>query len=162
LFKKPNLELQPNKKNSWLDLRNFLIEVEGKKFKPYQDSAGHLTVGVGHKILPSEMAFLNRNLLEFEIEELLYKDVQKVLPSMESIPELTKNQRIAVISLIFNIGITAFQNSTIKRKLQNNDSSTAEEFSRWIFITNSKTGKKEISKGLVIRRAKEKNKFLEK
>jgi lysozyme len=157
--KKIKLPAEPDENKSWLELEEFLIEVEGMSYKPYMDQAGHLTVGVGHKILPSEMAFLDRQLLPSEVRELLQKDVEKVLPVLDGFQNLSNGQKIALISLAFNIGNTAFKNSTLRKKLLENDKSAVAEFERWVFITNPRTGQKEVNKGLQNRRAKEVKKF---
>lgn len=140
-------------------LLKFMIDVEGKKFSPYRDSAGHLTVGIGHKIKPSEMHYLNRNLTEGEILKLYYEDIEKFYPIIEGLPNLTENQKIALISWAFNVGFHGAKNSTLLQRLRKNDPKASEEFLRWVYITDPKTGKKTVSKGLTNRRNKEKNLF---
>lgn len=141
--------------DSWRELSAFLIELEGMRYQPYMDSAGHLTTGVGHKITPAEMFYLDRPLLAGEVMDLLYEDVQKVLPVLEGLEGLTKGQKIAIISFAFNVGNTAFLASTLYKKLLSGDESAVAEFQRWVYVTNPKTGAKEVSEGLQNRRNKE-------
>jgi lysozyme len=75
--------------------------------------------------------------------------------------QLNKNQETALISFIFNVGGANFAESTLAKKLNNNDFiGSANEFARWKYTTVK--GKKVVSKGLINRRAKEKTKFLSK
>lgn len=63
---------------------------------------------------------------------------------------LTQNQFDALVSLVFNIGIAAFDGSTLLRKLRAKDyGSAAAEFTRW----NKQAGR--VLPGLTARRAKE-------
>lgn len=58
-------------------------------------------------------------------------------------------------SFIFNVGPTAFKNSTLLKKLNNNDiKGAAGEFDRWILDNGV------IKKGLINRRKEEKELFL--
>lgn len=68
---------------------------------------------------------------------------------------ISSMQLAMLTSLAYNIGITAFKNSTLLRKLNAGDyMGAAEEFPRW----NKAQGK--VMPGLVTRRAAEREKFL--
>lgn len=70
----------------------------------------------------------------------------------------SQNMFNALVSLVFNIGATAFANSTLLRKLNQGDYQGAwNEFPRWNKIT--KNGGKIISAGLTHRRAEEQEVF---
>jgi lysozyme len=67
---------------------------------------------------------------------------------------LTDNQFSALVSLVYNIGVTAFAGSTLLRKLNNADyAGAAEEIPRW-----NKAGAK-ILRGLTRRRIAERDLF---
>jgi hypothetical protein len=69
---------------------------------------------------------------------------------------LTQNQFDALVSLVYNIGQTAFSNSTLLKKLNAKDyQGAADQFLRW----NKGGGK--VMKGLVRRREAERALFLE-
>ena len=96
---------------------------EGLRLKPYEDSAGHATIGVGHLIhhgpvtaadntrfagftRAAALALLARDV---RARELFVDDVVKVA--------LNQNEFDALVSLVFNIGTGAFKGSTVLRRL---------------------------------------------
>lgn len=84
---------------------------EGKRYKPYKDSLGLWTVGVGHligdgKTLPPEM---NRTFTEEEIQQMFVKDYMHHKNAAEKIPgydNLNDNGKAGLIDLTFNMGPT--------------------------------------------------------
>lgn len=75
--------------------------------------------------------------------------------------KLNKNQEMALITFAYNVGMSNFASSTLVKKINKKDFSSASlEFVRWKYVTVK--GKKVISKGLLNRRIKEKMKFLSK
>ena len=91
-----------------------------------------------------------------EIEDLFFSDIattENTIQSLVKVP-LNENQKIALVSLVFNIGPTAFKNSTLLKLLNGGDYNKASlEVTRWVYITLN--GKKQISKGLQNRRFRE-------
>lgn len=70
---------------------------------------------------------------------------------------LSQNQFDALVSLVYNIGETAFSNSTLLKKLNAKDyQGAADQFPRW------NKGGGQVLKGLVRRRADERDLFLKK
>jgi lysozyme len=68
--------------------------------------------------------------------------------------ELTENQFSALVSLVYNIGITQFNKSTLRKNLNKGDyEEAANQFLVW------RKGGGKILRGLEIRRAKEKDLF---
>jgi len=138
------------------NLLAFLIAQEGIKNRVYKDQAGKNTIGIGHLIQPGEERFLSVTLTPKEIEDLFFSDVaqaENTIRSLVKVP-LNENQKIALVSLVFNIGTTAFKNSTLLKLLNDGDYNKASlEFTRWIYFTNN--GVKQISKGLQNRRLRE-------
>lgn len=60
----------------------------------------------------------------------------------------------ALVSFVYNIGVTAFRKSTMLRRLKALDYREASyEFGRWVFVNGVK------SKGLINRRAAERSLF---
>jgi lysozyme len=76
------------------------------------------------------------------------------------VKHLTQGQFDALVSFIFNIGIAAFQSSTMRKILSNTNAfeKAAKEFDRWVY--SKVNGKKEKLSGLVKRRNTEKELFL--
>lgn len=133
---------------------------EGRVPYPYRDGGGVLTIGVGHVILPNENHLLKYSKQnpapDSVIDELLKNDtaIARAAVAKTGVP-LSQNQTAALVSLVFNIGVNAFNNSTLLKKLRaGNYSGAADEFLRW----NQDNGK--VEKGLVSRRASERATFL--
>lgn len=126
---------------------------EGLKLKPYRDIAGVWTDGYGNTngvvpngpeiTLAKAEADLRRNLATAEaaVDRLV-----KVA--------LSDNQFGALVSFVFNVGVTAFAGSTLLRVLNLGDyAAVPAQMARWNKITAN--GKKVVSKGLANRRAAE-------
>ena len=108
---------------------DFITKEEGSRNKAYKDSKGLPTIGVGHLIKADEPHLLNATLSDQEVKELLKSDLKWCSEAVESsvkVP-LTQNQFDALYSLCFNIGGTAFKNSTVVKRLNANDLKGAAE-----------------------------------
>lgn len=131
---------------------------EGFSPVPYEDEAGILTVGYGHKILPGES--FNR-ITARQAQLILQSDIAKAEESVQELVKvpLTNNQFSALVSFVFNVGSGAFSKSTMLSKLNDgNYLSAAEEFARW--NKTHKGGELVVSNILTKRRAIEKDHFL--
>lgn len=137
----------------------FIAEFEqgpkgGPALQAYLCPAGVWTIGFGHTkdVHPGE--HITRN----EAYELLTKDLvqtQEELAAIVKVP-VTENQFIALMSWLFNLGLTsAVRRSTLLRKLNAGDyEGAAEEFPKW----RKSAGK--VLPGLVNRREEERKMFL--
>ena len=145
----------------------FLKEVEGFENKVYKDSAGHPTIGIGHKLTSKELEsgyiYMNgisinwRNgLTDQQVIDLCDRDndiAEAVIVKKVKVP-LEKNQFDALVSFVFNVGIYAFKTSTLLKRLnQGHYDAVPYELQKWNKITVK--GNKIVSKGLVNRRRKE-------
>ena len=102
---------------------DYITEEEGKRNKAYKDTKGLWTIGVGHLIRPGEEHLITATLSDDEVKELLKSDLAWCSEAVESsvkVP-LAQAQFDALYSLCFNIGGTAFKNSTVVRKLNAGD-----------------------------------------
>jgi lysozyme len=141
----------------------------------YTCQAGHQTIGVGHKITPHELEtgllLIDGNAVRWidglsteQIDGLMRADLSAAEWTVEAcvtVP-LTDNQFAALVSLCFNIGTTAFKNSSVVRVLNQGEYHLVPGFMRlWNKITVRVVDKegiksvKKISKGLVNRREAE-------
>jgi lysozyme len=120
--------------------------LEGVEYKPYRDVVGVLTVCYGHTgadIIPG------KTYSEAECKAMLNKDL---IPFARSVDRSVKvpaseYQKAALISFSYNVGVKAFESSTLLKKLNSGDSSGAcDEMRRW-----NKAGGK-VWKGLINRR----------
>ncbi|WP_308351958.1 lysozyme [Serratia marcescens] len=120
--------------------------LEGVEYKPYRDVVGVLTVCYGHTgpdIIP------DKTYTEAECKAMLDKDLQPFARSVERSVKVPANeyQKAALISFSYNVGVKAFESSTLLKKLNAGDSRGAcDEMRRW-----NKAGGK-VWKGLINRR----------
>ena len=101
---------------------DFITKEEGARNKAYKDSKGLWTIGVGHLIKSDEQHLLNATLTDEQVEELLRSDLKWCSEAVESsvkVP-LAQSQFDALYSLCFNIGGTAFKNSTVVKRINAN------------------------------------------
>ena len=112
--------------------RKLLEEWEGVRLKAYKDSAGLLTIGVGHLLTKSELSSgkININgesvkygngLTAEQADELLEQDVKTAETTVNNNVkvELNQHQFDALVSFTFNVGGGAFKGSTLLKKLNN-------------------------------------------
>jgi len=110
--------------------RELLTQWEGKSAKVYKDSAGLPTIGVGHLLTKDELASgkililgistkYGEGLTTSQIDQLLVQDLAGAEGAVNSGVEvaLTQNQFDALVSFVFNVGRTAFYNSTLRKVL---------------------------------------------
>jgi GH24 family phage-related lysozyme (muramidase) len=134
--------------------RNKIKAEEGERLVAYVDSGGVLTIGVGHTSaagLPKVTKGLK--ITKQESDEILARDLKTTEAEINSLVKvpLTQNQFDALVSLVFNIGGTAFKKSTLLKKLNLKDyAGAAGQFLVW----NKDNGK--TVTGLTNRRKREK------
>lgn len=127
-----------------------LIAFEGgMQLQMYQDSAGYDTIGVGHLVMDSERELFANGITEETGRRLLREDMEEAQDAVHRLVQvhLSDNQKDALISFIFNVGVGAFRRSTLLRKLNTGDyAAVPSELMRW-----TKAGGKE-NRGLKRRR----------
>jgi lysozyme len=126
---------------------------EGLKLNAYLCTSGVPTIGYGSTFYPDKTAVkMGDKLKNIQEAEDLFKitlqSFENIISGLFYNVSLNQNQYDALVSLTFNIGVTAFANSTLfkKVKINPNDKAIAIEFGKWI----NSGGKK--SKGLIKRR----------
>ncbi|WP_145542269.1 lysozyme [Yersinia alsatica] len=108
---------------------------EGEKLFGYKDSRGIPTIGVGHTgTVDGQPVAIGRAITKEKSTELLRSDlawVEKSIATNVKVP-LTQNQYDALCSLIFNIGSSAFADSTVLKRLNAGDyKGAADAFLMW-------------------------------
>lgn len=140
--------------NNGVDLIKYY---EGFSAKTYICPAGKPTIGYGHVVLPGEKF----SVIDIATaEELLLKDLDKVQICIKNNVEipLTQNQFDALCSFIYNVGITAFINSTLLKMINLNDQDASQQLLRWC-KAKDKNGEFYTLPGLLKRRQSEKDLF---
>jgi lysozyme len=121
---------------------------EGLALRSYRCAAGRWTVGYGH----TATAMPGQVIDETEADALLQADLrgfEKAVAELVQVP-LNDNQFAALVSLAFNIGVTALARSTLIKLLNTGElDKVPAEFMRW-----TKVGTLELP-GLVRRRTAE-------
>ena len=126
---------------------------EGFSAKAYLCPAGIPTIGYGHtgNIRPTD------TITKEEAEVLLAKDLEKFEAGVKKAVKvpLNENQLAALVSFTYNVGLGAFNNSTLLKQLnEGRYDLAADQLLRW-----TKAAGKELA-GLVRRRAAERAVFL--
>lgn len=112
------------------DLREFVSEFEGALLKPYKDPTGRTFIGSSHVLTDDEIRSgtisidgkvvdWRSGITEEQANWLLDQDLGPIRKEIERLVKvkLTQNQRDALTSFAFNIGLGAFSRSSLLRKL---------------------------------------------
>ncbi|ECJ2227632.1 lysozyme [Salmonella enterica] len=120
--------------------------LEGRRYVPYRDVAGVLTICDGHTgkdIIPG------RRYNDAECDALLNKDLAQVAARIDPLIKVSipNSERAALYSFAYNVGTGAFAKSTLLKKLNAVDHAGAcNELKRWTYAGGRQW------KGLVTRR----------
>lgn len=128
-------ELNKGIQQSTIDL---LKKEEGVRDVVYKDSVGKDTVGIGHLVIPADALKFGDKISSDKINELAKKDLQTAANSVNSsikVP-LNQNQFDALVSLVYNIGIGAFQRSTLVKYI-NAGNSQQDITNAWLAWKNA-------------------------
>lgn len=129
-----------------------ITEFEGFSAKPYLCSAKVPTIGYGNTYYPNgtKVTMLDKEITKVQAFEMFKHIADKFASKVSKLvtSPLNQNQFNALVSLAYNIGIAAFTNSTLLKKvnINHNDKSIELEFKKW-----NKVNKKEVA-GLTRRR----------
>jgi lysozyme len=138
-----------------------IAQFEGFVATPYDDAAGHATIGFGHLLHHGRVTSADRTRWGSISRErglaLLAEDARDAERAVEQavrVP-LTQQQLDALVSFVFNVGAGAFRSSTLLRRLNAGDrQAAADELLRW-----SRAGG-QVLDGLLRRRRAERALFL--
>jgi len=132
---------------------NFIKEFEELRLEAYLDGGGVPTIGWGH----TKGVSLGQTITLEQAEKFIREDLQEAeLCIVRQVPYgLAQHQFDALVSLVFNIGVSAFTKSTLLKKLDKSDIvGAAQEFERWCYDNGRKI------RGLLRRRKREQRIFL--
>ena len=126
---------------------------EGLRLRAYKCPAGVWTIGYGH----TRNVTRNQRITEAQADLFLEQDVRWALDTVKAAGvELTQNELDALVSFVYNVGMAAFNRSTMRALLQAGKprDEVAKEFLRW-----NKAGGRVLS-GLTARRLAEQQLFM--
>lgn len=133
--------------------KRLIEEFEGRRNLAYLDGGGVWTIGIGH----TKGVKRGQTATNAQVDDWFAQDSREAVAGVNKalrVP-LTQNQFDALVALTFNIGVPAFTDSTLVRKLNSGDvAGAALQFSRW----NKDNGK--VVAGLTRRRAAEADLFV--
>jgi lysozyme len=142
--------------------RKAIAQREGNKLTAYVDSVGVLTIGVGHTSAAGPpVVKKGMKITAAESDQILTRDLADVEASINKAVKVPLNQSQfdALVSLVFNIGGTAFAKSTLLKKLNARDyRSAADQFLVW--NKGTVNGKRVAIGGLTTRRKAERVQFV--
>lgn len=103
---------------------------EGLRLKAYQDIAGIWTIGYGHIKDVHEGQVITEHEAEIMLTDEL-KDYEWGVSKLLKVP-VTSNQFSALVAFAYNVGLHALENSTLLKKLNAGDAtSAADHFLDW-------------------------------
>jgi lysozyme len=158
---KPTKDFKPNILSfdeiyTWLRAQEGPPSYTAVKDGKLKDGTQLYSIGLGHQIQPNEIKLMTARLSDNEVLEIFKKDIEKIRLSMNKVikVQLNKNQQLALLSLRYNIGGSAFDSSTLLKLLnQGNYDGAASRFAEWRLSEGM------INKGLVARRERERQLF---
>lgn len=127
---------------------DLIKKYEGLRLEAYKCPAGVWTIGYGH----TKGVYKGMSITKEEAEKLLQQDVSVFeLQVINTVGKLSDCKIDALVSFAYNVGIAAFRNSTLCRKVKANsdDATIRAEFGKWVYAGSKKLP------GLVKRRAEE-------
>lgn len=113
---------------------DLIKKFEGLRLTAYKCSAGKWTVGYGNTFYPngSRVQPVDRITMQQANDMLEWAVTTKA----KALPQITVNQNQfdAICSFVYNIGVGAFNQSTMLRKIRLNpdDETIRDEFMRWV------------------------------
>ena len=102
---------------------DFLILNEGIRLKPYLDSVGIPTIGVGNtyyangkRVTMKDKAITKPEAME--LFKLILKHYEMAVYSCTR-DDINQNQFNALVSFTYNVGVSAYKDSTVRKRINN-------------------------------------------
>lgn len=137
LAKKPPVLLPDSISTKGLE---FIARFEGFRAQPYNDAAGHATVGYGHllhygPVTEADKVKYRNGISRGDALDLLAVDARKATIGVKQNVKvhLTTPQFDALVSFAFNCGVGALAGSTLLKRLNKGDyNSVPSELMKWV------------------------------
>jgi len=146
----------------------FVAQNEGLQLTAYKPTpADRWTIGYGNTYIYGLPVKQGQKITKAQALDLLQETLagfSQVLGRLVTVP-VTRGQYVALLDFIYNVGASAFANSTLLKQLNaGRETLAANCFSQWIYQStwDKEQGKfvMKVLPGLVVRRRKERNEFL--
>lgn len=132
----------------------FIKKFEGMSLKAYRDSGGIWTIGYGHTSRVKHEDVITQEQADAFLKQDLFQASRAIVRLTDMY--LNDYQYTALLSLVFNIGITAYQRSTLRQVINRKElAKVPGEFKKW-----SKDHMGHTLKGLLSRRKAEARLFM--
>ena len=112
--------------------------MEGFRSEPYVCAGGYLTIGYGHKLLPSDSYKI---ISPEKAQQILENDLRRIerLVLKYINVGINDDQFAALVSFTFNVGAAALQRSTLRQKINYGYyEDGAKEFLKWVYAGGRK------------------------
>ena len=130
---------------------SLIKKFEGFRSKEYICYGGKSTIGYGFtRTNKTSMTKTEADQMLINVYDRMHRSIWNKLKH-----DITEPQMAALISLGYNIGIYGLYKSTLFQKIQEgnfNNDTISEEFKKYVYARNQKTGQPTILKGLEKRR----------
>ncbi len=116
---------------------DFLIQEEGLRLKPYLDSVGIPTIGIGNTYYENgkRVTMKDKPITKERAIDLFKSVLKQYETTVWSVTrdDINQNQFNALVSLCYNIGVNGFKGSTVVRRVNKNpsDPKIREAFEMW-------------------------------
>jgi lysozyme len=145
-------------------IKRFEADDINKYLRAYIDPVGIPTIGYGsiYNYDAKRKVRLGDSITQEKAVEWLRKETKSIVPKIKALVKvpINQNQLDSLTSFVYNVGIGAFQSSTLLRLLNSGapKEEVAAQFDRW--NKGTVNGQKVVLPGLVRRRKEEKALFL--
>ena len=112
---------------------NMICGFESLRLEAYDDGVGVMTIGYGTTVINGRKVKKGDTCTLEQAKSYMAQDLKQFESAVNQtkVP-LNQNQYDALVSLAYNIGVRAFLNSTLFKKLNAKDyKGAAEQFPRW-------------------------------
>lgn len=115
---------------------DLICDFEGKRLNAYDDGVGIWTIGFGTTVYPNGIKVKKGDTCtEAQAKAYMANDLKKFEATVNDAVKapINQNQFDALVSLAYNIGSSAFKNSTLVKKLNAGDiHGAANQFDVWV------------------------------